>query len=389
MESTTFRLLNTPASAAAPRLGILHTAHGDIETPAFNPVATQATVKTLTPHELRAVGVGTLIANSYHLLLRPGIDLIENMGGIHVFMRWDGPVATDSGGFQIFSLGHLQKIDDDALNFRSHVDGSSHTLTPEQAIRNQERLGVDMMMSLDQCVAYTDAQEDVHRAVERTTLWARRCREAWTGHGLLFGILQGGTFPEEREVAARAITALDFPAYAIGGLSVGEPKAQMYATLEISCQLLPADRPRHLLGVGAPEDLLEAIDRGADLFDSVLPTRTARNGALFTREGRVNILNARFKEEPGPLEQDCDCSTCTTYSVAYLHHLFRTKEILGLRLASIHNLRFLLRLLENARAAIREGRFSEFKDAFLADYRPTDESVRIAQREKWIAARKA
>ncbi|MQG20939.1 MAG: tRNA guanosine(34) transglycosylase Tgt [SAR202 cluster bacterium] len=383
-----FVLLNQPLSPLAPRVGQLTTTHGKILTPAFNPVATQATVKAISSAELEDLGVSTIIANSYHLLMRPGIDLIEELGGIHSFMSWMHPIATDSGGFQIFSLGHMLQVDDDRLTFKSHIDGSLHSLTPEEAIQNQERLGVDLMMSLDQCVPFTNEIEAVQMGVRRTTLWARRCREAWSGKAMLFGIIQGGVFPEEREKSAKELVAMDFPGYAIGGLSVGEPKQSMYATLDSSCELLPINKPRHLLGVGSPEDLLEAIARGVDLFDSALPTRIARNGSLFTPEGRINILNARFKNQSGPIYPGCDCVTCTNYSTSYLHHLFKTQELLSLRLASIHNLRFILRLLEEVRVAIRANEFNAYKEAFLQTYKPTDEQTRIAQKAKWASARR-
>ncbi len=382
-----FELLTQPSSPASPRVGLLHTAHGDVETPAFLPVATQGTVKAVSPGDLCALGVSFLIANSYHLMMRPGTDLIEALGGLHRFMDWDRPIATDSGGFQIFSLGHLKKLTDNDVTFQSHIDGALHTLTPESAVRNQERLGVDVMMALDQCLGYTEDLDDVRKAVDRTTLWAGRCREAWTGLGLLYGIVQGGVFPEERARSAEAITALDFPGYAVGGLSVGEPKAKMLLTLDAVCPLLPVDRPRHLLGVGSPEDLLEGIARGIDQFDCVLPTRAARNGSLYTAQGRVNILNARYRTEAGPLEEGCDCPTCARFSAAYLHHLFKSKEILGLRLATLHNVRFMARLLEQARRAIREERFAQFKEAFLAGYEVTDEETRMAQRARWLEAR--
>jgi queuine tRNA-ribosyltransferase len=261
-------------------------------------------------------------------------------------------------------------------------------LSPEEAIHNQERLGVDLMMSLDQCVPFTNEIEAVQMGVRRTSLWARRCRESWSGEAMLFGIIQGGIFPEEREKSAKELVALDFPAYAIGGLSVGEPKQAMYDTLDISCALLPTEKPRHLLGVGSPEDLLEAIARGIDLFDSALPTRIARNGSLFTPEGRINILNARFRDQIGPIYLGCDCVTCANYSTSYLHHLFKTKELLSLRLATIHNLRFILRLLEEARTAIEANEFDTYKDAFLRRYKTTNEATRIVQKEKWISARR-
>jgi queuine tRNA-ribosyltransferase len=379
-----FRITRPSASPIGPRLGRLITAHGEVETPAFLPVATQATVKALAPQDLRELGCQIVIANTYHLGLRPGVDLIERMGGLHGFMAWDGPIATDSGGFQVTSLAHRLRISDEALTFRSHLDGTPLHLSPEGAVLLQERLGADVLMCLDQPVSFGPEEDEVRRAMERTHLWAERCARAHRkGFGLLYGIVQGGTFPELRERSARAIGGLDVEGFAIGGLSLGEPKAVMWEMADLTVPLLPDDRPRHLLGVGSPEDLVEGVARGIDTFDCALPTRTARNGGLYTPEGRVDILNARFREEEGPVMHGCDCAACQTFSAAYLHHLFKAKELLAYRLASIHNLRFLVRLLEDARAAVRAGEFDRFRADFHARYRPADEAVREEQRGLW------
>ena len=385
-----FRVVTTSGGG---RAGELDTPHGSIPTPAFMPVATQGSVKALTPEDVEAVGARIILANAYHLYLRPGVDTVGKLGGLHSFTGWKGPMLTDSGGFQAFSLGSLRKISDDGILFRSHIDGSEHHFTPEAATLYQEGLGADIIMCLDQCIAYGESRESVRQAMERTHRWAARCKEAHTGGGAhgrqaLFGIVQGGVFPELREESARHITSLGFDGYAVGGLAVGEAKAPMYCVTEQVGSLLPEDKPRYLMGVGSPEDLVECVARGMDIFDCALPTRVARNGALFTGEGRVDITTRRFKEDPGPLEEGCDCYACRNFSAAYLHHLFKAREILGLRLASIHNLRFILRLMEDMRAAILEGRFESFRSRFLDHYRPTDEATRMSQKESWMKARK-
>lgn len=363
-----FSLLKTDRHTLA-RAGVFSTPHGDIPMPAFAPVGTQATVKTISPHELRELGTSLILANTYHLYLRPGADLIARQGGLHRFMAWDGPILTDSGGFQLFSLAALRRVDDDGVTFRSHVDGSEHRLTPEKAIAIQEQLGGDIIMAFDECAephdrAYNEA------ALARTHAWAGRCRAAQTRHDqALFGIVQGGIFPDLRRQSARFLTNLDFPGYAIGSLSVGETKAEMHAMLEVTTPLLPADKPRHLLGVGSPEDLFEGVARGIDLFDCVLPTRIARNGAVFTRQGRLNLRNAQYAEDPRPIEEGCACYACQHFSRAYLRHLFTVKEILGLRLTTIHNLHFVLHLMRRIRASILDGTFTAFKEKFLASYR--------------------
>ncbi len=364
---------------SAARAGVFVTPHGDIPTPVFAPVGTQATVKTLSPEELRAVGAKLILANTYHLYLRPGHELIREFGGLHEFMGWQGPMLTDSGGFQVFSLSALRKVDDDGVTFRSHIDGSVHRFTPEKVIEVEEALGADIAMTLDECPPPKDRAYN-EQALRRTHLWAARCRESHTREDqALFGIVQGGIFPDLREQSARFITSLDFPGYAIGGLSVGETKEEMYATLDVTVPMLPEGKPRYLMGVGTPEDILESVERGVDFFDCVFPTRVARNGALLTSHGRINIRNARFARDPNPIEPGCTCYTCQHYSRAYLRHLFVAKETLGLRLATIHNLHFMEKLMADIRKHIKDGTFVEFKRSFLSNYRVSDQEARFAQ----------
>ncbi len=370
------------------RAGVLHTPHGDVPTPAFMPVATQGTVKALGPDDLSAVGATIVLANTYHLYLRPGIEVVERLGGLHRFMGWGRPILTDSGGFQGFSLEHLREITEDAIVFKSHIDGSLHRFSPEAAVRYQEGLGADIIMPLDVCAPAGDDRRSIELAVERTNRWAARCREAHSRPGqLLFGIVQGGIYRDLRERSAGAITSLGFPGYAIGGLSVGESKAEMYETAAFTAGLLPTGAPRYLMGVGSPEDLVECVGLGIDMFDCVLPTRLARNSALFVREGRANIDTAPFRDRAGPIEDGCDCYTCRHFSAAYVHHLFRAKELLAYRLATIHNLRFVLRLMEEMRAAILGGRFAQSRAEFLSRFVPPDEETRRIQREKWLESR--
>ena len=359
-----------------------------MDTPAFMPVATQGSVKGVTPQELRGLGAGIILGNTYHLYLRPGIEVIEAAGGLHEFMGWKGPILTDSGGFQAFSLRSMAKLTDEAVVFRSHLDGSLHRFTPAAAVAYQERLGVDVMMCLDQCVAADGSEEAVREAMKRTHRWAARCRTAWkSSRQALFGIVQGGISKEMRRESAEFIVGLDFPGYAVGGLAVGETKDQMYEMVSFTEELLPPDRPRYLMGVGSPEDLVEGVARGMDMFDCALPTRVARNGALFTPEGRINITTARFRKDQGPVEEGCDCLACVGFSRAYLNHLVRTKELLGLRLASIHNLRFVQRMMEEMRRRILGGDFAAFAEDFLERYRPTDEAARMAQKRRWMQER--
>lgn len=373
-----FRFELTATDGAA-RRGVLHTPHGPIATPCFAPVGTQATVKTLTPHDLEALDVHLILSNTYHLYLRPGAETIARLGGLHRFMGWDRPILTDSGGFQIFSLSHLRRVDADGVTFRSHIDGSEHRFTPERAVAVQELLGADIIMCLDECPDPLDRRYN-EEALQRTHAWAERCRAAQARRDqALFGIVQGGVFPDLRAQSAQVLRGLDFLGYAIGGLSVGETKEQMYAMLDVVTPLLPTDRPRYLMGVGTPEDILEAVARGVDLFDCVLPTRVARNGGLLTRQGRLNLRNARYAEDPGPVEAGCTCYTCQHFSRAYLRHLFKAGEVLALRLATVHNLHFMLRLMDDVRVHIQGGTFLAFKQAFLTEYALPNQEVRHAQ----------
>ena len=358
------------------------TPHGPVEMPAFAPVGTAANVKTLEPRDLTELGVSILLANTYHLYLRPGHDRIERLGGLHSFMGWNGPILTDSGGYQVFSLAHRRQLDADGVTFRSHIDGSVHRFTPERVIEIEERLGADIAMVLDECADPHDP-DYLAQALSRTHAWAERCRTAHSRPDqALFGIVQGGIYPELRAESARILTGLDFPGYAIGGLAVGETKEQMYATLDATCPHLPAHKPRYLMGVGAPEDIVEAVWRGVDLFDCVLPTRIARNGALLTSAGRFNIRNARFAEDTRPIQEACDCYTCRTFSRAYLRHLIISGEISGLRLATIHNVHFMQQLMEQIRAAISQNTFASFRTEFLQAYQITDQRVRHEQRRR-------
>ena len=371
------------------RAGVAHTPHGSFPTPAFMPVATQGSVKAVDSLDLEELGTRIALSNAYHLYLRPGVDLIEKFGGLHSFMSWKGPILTDSGGFQGFSLERLRKISEEGIRFKSHLDGSSHLFTPENSVEFQERLGADIIMPLDVCVPADSDRQTAESALTRTTRWAVRSRDAHSGRGRqLFGIVQGGLFEDLREQSVRDLVDLDFPGYAIGGLSVGESKAQMYHMTAHTAGMLPQQKPRYLMGVGSPEDLVECVAAGIDMFDCVLPTRVARSGSLFTPEGRVNILGARFREVDQPLQADCDCFACQNYSAAYLHHLFRAKELLAYRLASVHNLRFVVRLTEEMRRAIQLGEFAEFRNHFLGRFRPTDEATRVEQRRKWMESTK-
>lgn len=365
---------------------MLRTPHGDIPTPVFAPVGTQATVKTLTPDELRDLDVTLILANTYHLYLRPGADVIAKLGGLHSFMGWPGPILTDSGGFQVFSLESLRQVSDEGVVFRSHIDGSEHFLSPEKAIEIQQQLGADIIMALDECPDPLD--RDYNRvALDRTHRWAERCLRVHSrADQALFGILQGGIFPDLRRESARFLTSLGFDGYALGGLSVGEPKTKTWEMLDITVPLLPPDRPRYLMGVGSPEDLFEGVERGIDIFDCVLPTRLARNGAVFTSRGRINLRKAEFAEDPAPIEEGCTCYTCQRFSRAYLRHLHKAGEILGLRLNTIHNLHFLLDLMRRIRSAIVDGHFGVLKQRFLATYVAVDDGVE--QRAKALARRR-
>ncbi len=376
-----FTLLRTDSDTRA-RLGRIVTPHGEIATPAFAPVGTQATVKALDPRDLHELGAELILGNTYHLYLRPGADLVAEMGGLHSFMGWGGPILTDSGGFQVFSLAQNRKVTDEGVEFRSHIDGSRHLFTPEMVVRTQEQLGADIIMVLDECAEPGDRAYN-EQALARTHAWAERCLRAQTrSDQALFGIVQGGVFPDLRRQSAAYLSALDFPGYAIGGLSVGEPKEEMHAMLDITTPLLPEARPRYLMGVGAPEDLLEGVARGIDLFDCVLPTRLARNASLFTRTGRLNMRNAQFARDAAPIEASCQCYTCRHFSRAYLRHLFRAGELLAYRLATIHNVYFLLALMREIREAIAGGGFRAFKREFMGQYRVISHEVRAASRER-------
>jgi queuine tRNA-ribosyltransferase len=350
------------------RAGVLHTPHGPIPTPAFAPVGTQATVKALTPRQLEEIGVPLVLANTYHLYLRPGDDLIARHGGLHRFMAWPKPILTDSGGFQVFSLARMRRLDDQGVTFRSHLDGSEHHLTPEKAISIQENLGADLIMALDVCPPPQDRAAS-EEALRLTHAWAERCLRAKTrADQALFGIVQGGVFADLRQASATALTGLDFPGYAIGGLSVGESKEQTYAMLDLLDEQLPDDKPRYLMGVGSPEDLVEAVRRGVDLFDCVLPTRLARNHAALTRLGRINLRAATYADDRLPIDEGCTCYACTHFSRAYLRHLAQADEILGAMLLSIHNVHTLVRLVEDLRREIVAGTNQEFAHAFLSAF---------------------
>jgi len=371
------------------RLGTFHTAHGAIQMPAFAPVGTQATVKTLEPRDLHELHCQLILANTYHLYLRPGHELIERLGGLHDFMAWRGPILTDSGGYQVFSLAHRRRLDEDGVTFQSHIDGSRHRFTPEYVMTIEQALGADIAMVLDECPEPLERAVN-ERALARTHRWAERCRQAHTRPDqALFGIVQGGVFADLRVQSAQFLAQLDFPGYAIGGLAVGETKEQMYQTLDETCPVLPADRPRYLMGVGAPEDIIEAVYRGVDMFDCVLPTRIARNGSLFTPSGRVNLRNATFAEDPRPVQEGCECYTCRTVSRAYLRHLYKAGEISALRLGTIHNVHFMTNLMRAIRQAIAAGRLAELRETFLADYTISNQGVRHQQRAKRQAAMQA
>ena len=355
--------LTVTARAGAARAGVLRTAHGEIPTPAFMPVGTKATVKTVDPDELRALGTNVLLGNTYHLHFRPGEDLIAELGGLHRFMGWDGPILTDSGGFQVFSLRDtIVATDDDGVTFRSVYDGAPARFTPELVAEVQAKLGSDIAMCLDICAPIDLSRGELEEAVRRTTLWAQRQRAAPRADGqLVFGIAQGASDPELRRRSIAEISELDFDGHALGGLAIGEERPLMFETTAWAAELLPADRPRYFMGIGDPEGVLEVIDRGVDMFDCVLPTRTARTGSALTWTGRLNLRNARYARDPSPLDEDCPCPACARFSRAYLRHLINQKELLGLRLLSLHNLRFLLDLTANARAAIEQGEFQSYK----------------------------
>ena len=352
------------------RAGTFTTMHGSVNTPVFMPVGTQATVKALSPEEVEATGAKIILGNTYHLYLRPGCKIIGMFDGLHRFMNWEKPILTDSGGFQVFSLAKLRKLTEKGYAFQSHLDGSRHLFTPEKSIEVQICLNSDILMCLDQCLEHPATHEQAIEALELTTRWAARCKTFWREQtdcqNSLFGIVQGGMYPDLRRRSAEEIIDIDFPGYAIGGLSVGEPKELMMEMAAVTLPLLPDDRPRYIMGVGTPEDLVELVHLGADMFDCVMPTRNARNGQLFTQRGTINICNARFREEKSPVDPSCDCYTCRNYSLAYLRHLYTAREILAYRLNTIHNLHYYVNLVKSMRKAILEGTFDRFKKRFYA-----------------------
>ena len=363
------------ATSGAARTGVFKTPHGDLVTPVFAPVGTAATVKALTPAQLHELGATLVLSNTYHLYLRPGDELVRDLGGLHRFMHWDGPLLTDSGGYQVFSLSDTRKIDNDGVTFKSHIDGSMHRFTPEKSIAIQENLGADIIMAFDECPPPLDrAYNEI--ALARTHAWAARCVAAKTrADQALFGIVQGGVFPDLRVASARYLVGLDFPGYAIGGLAVGETKAQMHATLDLVLPELPAAKPRYRMGVGSPEELVNGVARGVDIFDCVLPTRLARNHAAMTRTGRLNMKNAPFARDPGPVEAGCSCYCCTHFSRAYVRHLVVSNEILGAVLLTLHNVHLLLTLMREMRAAIAGGGFAEYAEGVLRAYGGEGEGV--------------
>ncbi|OMI25283.1 tRNA guanosine(34) transglycosylase Tgt [Bacillus haynesii] len=352
------------------RLGRVHTPHGSFETPVFMPVGTLATVKTMAPEELKEMGAGIILSNTYHLWLRPGHDIVKEAGGLHQFMNWDRAILTDSGGFQVFSLSEFRKIEEEGVHFRNHLNGDKLFLSPEKAMEIQNALGSDIMMAFDECPPYPAEYDYMKKSVERTSRWAERCLKAHNrpDEQGLFGIVQGGEYENLRKQSAKDLISLDFPGYAIGGLSVGEPKDVMNRVLEFTTPLLPADKPRYLMGVGSPDSLIDGAIRGVDMFDCVLPTRIARNGTLMTSEGRLVVKNAKYERDFGPIDEQCDCYTCRNYSRAYIRHLIRCNETFGIRLTSYHNLYFLLKLMGQVRDAIREDRLGDFREEFFERY---------------------
>ncbi|WP_035451954.1 tRNA guanosine(34) transglycosylase Tgt [Alicyclobacillus herbarius] len=369
MNPVRFELLAQSSQTMA-RRGRLYTPHGVIDTPVFMPVGTQATVKTLAPWELEEMGAGIILSNTYHLHLRPGENLVAEAGGLHGFMRWSGAVLTDSGGFQVFSLADLRKISDEGVHFRSHLDGSRLFFSPETVMEIENKLGADIIMAFDECPPYPAERSYLETSLRRTLDWARRCKAAHRrpDEQALFGIVQGGVYLDLRRQAAESLLELDFPGYAVGGLSVGEPKPLMYEILEATTPLLPPDKPRYLMGVGSPDDLFEGVERGIDMFDCVLPTRIARNGTVLTSKGRIVIRNAQYAQDFLPLDENCSCRVCRTFSRAYIRHLIKADEVLGIRLTSYHNVYFLLNTMANIRQAIVEDRFLEYKQEFYTQY---------------------
>ena len=373
-KAITYDLIKKDKNSAA-RRGVIHTPHGDVQTPVFMPVGTQATVKAMKPEDVASLGhegAQIILANTYHLYLRPGHELVEKAGGLHKFMNWERAILTDSGGFQVFSLGDLRKITEEGVTFRSYIDGSRHMFTPESSMEVQNALGADIIMAFDECAPPDADYEYIAKSQARTTRWLKRCAEAHKrpDDQALFGIMQGGFFKDLRQQSADAIVEMDLPGYAIGGISVGEPKEKYVGVLDYAVDMLPADRPRYVMGIGTPDYILEAVEHGVDMFDCVEPTRLARHGMAMTSRGRLNINNAQYFDDFDPIDPECDCYCCRNYSRAYVRHLFRQKnpEILGSMLLAEHNLHFLVRLAENIRKAIEEDRFPEFKKEFLDKY---------------------
>ncbi|MBE6020727.1 MAG: tRNA guanosine(34) transglycosylase Tgt [Firmicutes bacterium] len=368
MSSLKFELLKQSERSKA-RRGRITTLHSVIETPVFMPVGTQATVKALKPEEISDMGARIILSNTYHLYLRPGHELIKEAGGLHKFMNWDGSILTDSGGFQVFSLGKLRKISEEGVKFQSHIDGSSHMLTPEKVMEIQTALGSDIMMAFDECAPYPADRNYVKNSLERTSRWLKRCKEAhWnTEKQALFGIMQGGMYKDLRKLSAEQIVEMDLPGYSIGGLSVGEPKEIMYDVMDECVDYLPKEKPRYLMGVGSPDCLFEGVARGIDMFDCVLPTRIARNGMVFTSEGKLSIKNKKYERDFTPLDHKCDCYVCRNYSRAYLRHIFKANEILSSMLLSHHNIYYLVNLMKEIRLAIEEDRFEELRTRFYEE----------------------
>ena len=368
-EAITYELLHIDKNSGA-RRGVIHTPHGDIQTPVFMPVGTQATVKSMSPEELKEdVKAQIILANTYHLYLRPGHDLVKEAGGLHKFMNWDKPILTDSGGFQVFSLSGLRKITEEGVKFNSHLDGSKHLFTPEKVMEIEEALGADIIMAFDECCPYPSDYKYTEKSMYRTTRWAQRCKEAHTTTNQgLFGIIQGGFYKDLRKISADDLISMDFPGYAIGGISVGEPKEEFLDILRYTTPLMPENKPRYLMGVGTPDYLIEAALAGIDMCDCVLPTRLARHGTALTSKGKIVIRNATYEKDWGRLDDECDCYTCKNYTRAYIRHLVKTNEILGIRLISLHNLRFLTRLMEQVREAIEKDDLLGFREEFYNKY---------------------
>lgn len=369
MHAVTYELIKKCKYTNA-RVGRVHTPHGSFDTPAFMPVGTQASVKGMSPDEMKQVGAQILLSNTYHLYMRPGEDIVKDAGGLHKFMNWDRPILTDSGGFQVFSLSGLRNIKEEGVTFKSHIDGSKHFISPEKAMEIQNKLGSDIIMAFDECIPYPCEHSYAKKSLERTTRWAKRCKDFHTNieNQSLFGIIQGGTFKDLRIQSANEIIELDFPGYALGGLSVGEPAEEMYEMLDITVPIMPSDKPRYLMGVGSPDYLIEGSIRGIDMFDCVLPTRIGRNGTIMTSNGRLIVRDAKYSKDFGPLDDECDCYVCKNYSRAYIRHLIKANEMLGIRLTTWHNLHFLLSLMKNLRQAIMEERVLEFIKDFYSKF---------------------